>query len=57
MQIRLQITAVAILVALATGLHAAEPIPLSRAEATFQAGDAAELAHVVDGVAAGPHGW
>jgi hypothetical protein len=57
MQIRLQIAAAAILVAWSKGLLAVEPIPLSRAEATFKAGDAAELAYVIDGVAAGPCGW
>ena len=38
-------------------LHAAEPIPLIRAEATFHAGGVDELAHVIDGAEAGPHGW
>jgi signal transduction histidine kinase len=37
--------------------HAAEPVPLVRADATFCAGTADELAQVIDGVEAGPHGW
>jgi signal transduction histidine kinase len=35
----------------------AEPLRLTRPEATFHAGAADELAFVVDGVAAGPRGW
>lgn len=57
MQLCLNIAAVPLLVAWFAGLHAAEPIPLTRAEATFHAGGAEELAQVVDGVEAGPHGW
>jgi hypothetical protein len=57
MQLCLQIAAVPLLAAWVAGLHAAEPIPLSRAEATFHAGRDDELAQVIDGVEAGPHGW
>ncbi|TAE77797.1 MAG: sensor histidine kinase [Verrucomicrobia bacterium] len=35
----------------------AESIPLVSAEASFHGGDVADLASVIDGVAAGPRGW
>jgi hypothetical protein len=38
---------VPLLAAWVAGLHAAEPIPLSRAEATFHAGGAEDLAQVI----------
>jgi signal transduction histidine kinase len=47
--------AAALLLGSAT-LHA-DPVPLVSARASFHGGDPADLAHVIDGVAAGPRGW
>lgn len=35
----------------------AEPIPLKSVEASYQRGDAAALAQVIDGIEAEPQGW
>lgn len=39
------------------GQLAAEPIPLTSAQATFHSRSAAELARVIDGITIGPEGW
>jgi len=57
MRLCLHIAAVPVLAAWVAVLSGAEPISLSRAEATFHAGGPDELAHAIDGVEAGPHGW
>jgi hypothetical protein len=57
MQLCLQLVVMLMLALGVGGLHAAEPIRLIRAEATFHAGGVDELAHVIDGAEVGPHGW